>query len=62
MVHLSRWKVILLAVTLALGLLFSYANALSPAQRERWFLQVQRFRHGKRWLAWRFRAGCRSRP
>ena len=34
MVHLSRWKVILLAVTLALGLLFSYANALSPAQRE----------------------------
>ncbi len=33
MVHLSRWKVILLAVTLALGLLFSYGNALSPAQR-----------------------------
>lgn len=24
---------------------------LSPVQRERWFLQVQRFRHGKRWLA-----------
>ncbi len=34
MVHLSRWKVILLAVTLALGVLFSYGNALTPAQRE----------------------------
>ena len=33
MVQLSRWKVILLALTLALGMLFSYANALSPAQR-----------------------------
>jgi len=33
MVHLSRWKVILLAAALALGVLFSYANALSPAQR-----------------------------
>ncbi|MDP3800835.1 protein translocase subunit SecD [Brevundimonas sp.] len=34
MVHLSRWKVVLLALSLVLGLLFSYGNALSPAQRE----------------------------
>ncbi len=34
MVHLSRWKVVLLALTLALGVLFSYANLLSPAQRQ----------------------------
>lgn len=34
MVQLSRWKVILLALSLVLGLVFSYANALSPAQRE----------------------------
>ncbi|MDO9586609.1 MAG: protein translocase subunit SecD, partial [Brevundimonas sp.] len=33
MVQLSRWKVILLALSLVFGLLFSYANALSPAQR-----------------------------
>ena len=34
MIHLSRWKVILLAASLAFGLLFGYANLLSPAQRE----------------------------
>tara|TARA_R110002167_G_scaffold64868_1_gene183410 strand:- start:5102 stop:6703 length:1602 start_codon:yes stop_codon:yes gene_type:complete len=34
MIHLSRWKVILLAATLAFGLLFGYANVLSPAQRD----------------------------
>ena len=34
MVQMSRWKVILLALSLVFGLLFSYANALSPAQRE----------------------------
>ncbi|WP_339928969.1 protein translocase subunit SecD [uncultured Brevundimonas sp.] len=34
MIHLSRWKVILLAATFAFGLLFGYANLLSPAQRE----------------------------
>ena len=33
MVQMSRWKVILLALSLVFGLLFSYANALSPAQR-----------------------------
>ncbi|MGZ9100788.1 MAG: protein translocase subunit SecD, partial [Brevundimonas sp.] len=33
MIQMSRWKVILLALSLALGLLFSYGNALSPAQR-----------------------------
>ena len=33
MIQMSRWKVILLALALVLGLLFSYANALSPAQR-----------------------------
>lgn len=34
MVQMSRWKVILLALSLVFGLLFSYANALTPAQRE----------------------------
>ncbi|MDP2764613.1 MAG: protein translocase subunit SecD, partial [Brevundimonas sp.] len=34
MVQLSRWKVILLALALVFGLVFSYANALTPAQRE----------------------------
>ena len=34
MVQMSRWKVILLALALVFGLLFSYANALSPAQRD----------------------------
>ena len=34
MIHLSRWKVILLAATLAFGLLFGYANLLTPAQRD----------------------------
>jgi len=34
MIHLSRWKVILLAASLAFGLLFGYANLLSPAQRD----------------------------
>lgn len=34
MVQMSRWKVILLALSLVFGLLFSYANALSPAQRD----------------------------
>ena len=34
MIHLSRWKVILLVTTLLFGLLFGYANLLSPAQRE----------------------------
>ncbi len=34
MIHLSRWKVILLALSLLFGLLFSYPNMLTPAQRE----------------------------
>ncbi|KQW83593.1 protein translocase subunit SecD [Brevundimonas sp. Root1279] len=34
MIHLSRWKVILLAFSLVFGLLFAFPNALSPAQRE----------------------------
>ena len=34
MVQFSRWKVYLLALSLVFGLLFSYANALTPAQRE----------------------------
>jgi preprotein translocase subunit SecD/SecD/SecF fusion protein len=34
MIHLSRWKVILLVLSLLFGLLFSYPNLLSPAQRE----------------------------
>lgn len=33
MIHLSRWKVILLALSLVFGLLFAYPNVLSPAQR-----------------------------
>ena len=34
MIHLSRWKVILLALSLAFGLLFAYPNLLTPAQRD----------------------------
>jgi protein-export membrane protein SecD len=34
MIHLSRWKVILLALSLVFGLLFAYPNVLTPAQRE----------------------------
>jgi preprotein translocase subunit SecD/SecD/SecF fusion protein len=34
MIHLSRWKIILLALSLAFGLLFAAPNLLSPAQRE----------------------------
>ncbi|MFY7719898.1 MAG: protein translocase subunit SecD, partial [Brevundimonas sp.] len=34
MVQMSRWKVILLALSLVFGLLFSYANALTTEQRE----------------------------
>jgi preprotein translocase subunit SecD len=34
MIHLSRWKVILLALSLVFGLLFAYPNMLTPAQRE----------------------------
>lgn len=33
MIHLSRWKVILLASSLVFGILFAFPNALSPAQR-----------------------------
>jgi preprotein translocase subunit SecD/SecD/SecF fusion protein len=33
MVQMSRWKVTLLALALVFGLVFSYANLLSPAQR-----------------------------
>ena len=33
MVQMSRWKVTLLALALVFGLLFSYANVLTPAQR-----------------------------
>ena len=33
MIHLSRWKVILLGLSLVFGLLFAYPNMLSPAQR-----------------------------
>lgn len=33
MIHLSRWKVILLIASLAFGLWFAFPNALSPAQR-----------------------------
>ncbi|GAA0635612.1 protein translocase subunit SecD [Brevundimonas lenta] len=33
MIHLSRWKVILLAVSLVFGLLFAMPNVLTPAQR-----------------------------
>ncbi|RZJ31340.1 MAG: protein translocase subunit SecD [Brevundimonas sp.] len=34
MIHLSRWKVILLALSVVFGLLFAAPNLLSPAQRE----------------------------
>lgn len=34
MIHLSRWKVILLALSLVFGLLFAAPNMLSEAQRE----------------------------
>ena len=34
MIHLSRWKVTLLALSLVFGLLFAVPNLLSPAQRE----------------------------
>ena len=34
MIHLSRWKVILLVLSLLFGLFFAYPNVLSPAQRE----------------------------
>ena len=34
MIHLSRWKVILLALSLLFGLAFAYPNMLTPAQRE----------------------------
>ncbi|MFA4951020.1 protein translocase subunit SecD [Brevundimonas sp.] len=34
MIHLSRWKVILLALSLLFGLAFAYPNMLTPAQRD----------------------------
>jgi preprotein translocase subunit SecD/SecD/SecF fusion protein len=34
MIHLSRWKVILLVASLIFGVLFAYPNMLSPAQRD----------------------------
>lgn len=34
MIHLSRWKVVLLVLSLLFGLAFAYPNVLSPAQRE----------------------------
>ncbi|MBX9574167.1 MAG: protein translocase subunit SecD [Caulobacteraceae bacterium] len=34
MIHLSRWKVILLALSTAFGLLFAFPNVLTPSQRE----------------------------
>jgi len=34
MIHLSRWKVVLLVLSLLFGLLFSYPNALTAEQRE----------------------------
>ena len=34
MIHLSRWKIILLALSVVFGLLFAAPNLLSPAQRE----------------------------
>ena len=33
MIHLSRWKVILLALSFAFGLLFAYPNLLSADQK-----------------------------
>jgi preprotein translocase subunit SecD len=34
MIHLSRWKVILLALSVAFGVLFAFPNLLTPSQRE----------------------------
>jgi preprotein translocase subunit SecD/SecD/SecF fusion protein len=34
MIHLSRWKVILLALSVAFGVLFAFPNVLTTAQRE----------------------------
>jgi len=34
MIHLSRWKVILLGLSLAFGILFAYPTLLTPAQRD----------------------------
>ncbi len=34
MIHLSRWKVVLLVLSLLFGVLFSYPNMLTAAQRE----------------------------
>lgn len=34
MIHLSRWKIILLGLSLVFGLLFAFPNALAPAQRQ----------------------------
>ena len=34
MIHLSRWKVILLALSFTFGLLFAYPNMLTAQQRE----------------------------
>ena len=34
MIHLSRWKVVLLALSLFFGILFAYPNLLSPGQRD----------------------------
>ncbi|HEV2082929.1 MAG TPA: protein translocase subunit SecD [Brevundimonas sp.] len=34
MIHLSRWKVILLALSVAFGVLFAFPNLLTTAQRE----------------------------
>lgn len=34
MIHLSRWKVVLLVLSLLFGVLFSYPNMLNAAQRE----------------------------
>jgi len=34
MIHLSRWKVVLLVLSLLFGVFFAYPNVLSPAQRE----------------------------
>ena len=35
MIHLSRWKVVLLVLSLLFGLLFSYPNLLTADQRAR---------------------------
>jgi len=34
MIHLSRWKIIVLALSLVFGVLFTYPNLLTPQQRE----------------------------